>query len=140
MEALAAISLAGNILQFVDTGAKVVSVATEIYKSSSGSLQEHEELEVIAKDLEQQSSTLNSALDTSRDPLVGKLLTSCKTIASELTVVLGRAKQPQNRHGIATSVRLSFRVLRSASKIKDLERRLDRIRAEICARLLVLLL
>jgi hypothetical protein len=140
MEPLSAIGLAGNIIQFVDFGTKFVSVAAEIYKSSTGSLQENEELALIVRDLEQQSSTISSALETSGDPLIGQLLASCKTIASELAVILGRVKQPDNDHNIAASLRGSFRALRSARKIKELERRLDRIRAEICARLLVLLM
>ena len=137
---LSAIGLAGNIIQFVDFGTKVVSIAAEIHKSSTGSLREHEELDLVVKDLEQQCSTLNSALLASGDPLMGELLASCKAIATELAVILGQVKQPQNRRGIAATVRGSFRVLRSTSRIKDLERRLDRIRAEICARLLILLL
>src|SRR4051794_32273960 len=113
MEPLSAIGLAGNIIQFVDFGAKVVSIAAEIHKSSTGSLREHEELDLVVKDLEQQCSTLNSALRASGDPLMGQLLASCKTIATELAVILGQVKQPQNRRGIAATVRGSFRVLRS---------------------------
>ncbi len=140
MEALASIALAGNILQFAEFGVKVVSIAKEVYKSSTGSLPEHQELEVIVRDLEQHFSSFNSGVDTCGDPLILKLLETCKTLASELSLILQRVKPPNTQHNLVGSVRGSIRVLRSKGEIKDLERRLDRVRAEICARLLVLLL
>jgi hypothetical protein len=138
MEALAAIGLASNIIQFVDFGAKFIRIVAEISKSSTGRLQEHDELEVIAGDLDQQSSVINSALNASGDPLMSKHLASCKTIASELALLLSGLTK--NQHGMVAGLRGSIRVLRSKGAITDLERRLNRIREAILTRLQVLLL
>ncbi|KAK3293183.1 uncharacterized protein B0H64DRAFT_476757 [Chaetomium fimeti] len=139
MEALSAIGLAGNIIQFVDFGAKFISILAEISKSPTGRLQEHDELEDTARDLEQQSSAINSALNTSGDLLMTKHLAKCKAIASELTLLLAGLKQSNNQHGITAGLRGSIRVLRSKEAIKDLERRLNRTREAILTRLQVLL-
>jgi hypothetical protein len=51
MDPLSALSLAGNIVQFVDFGLKLLSGAVELYKSPSGTLAAHHELELVTTDL-----------------------------------------------------------------------------------------
>jgi hypothetical protein len=48
---LAALSLAGNVIQFVDFGCKLLSQGHELYKSTGGKLEVDEEREVITSDL-----------------------------------------------------------------------------------------
>ena len=54
MDPLAALSLAGNIIQFVDFGGRLLGGAGEIYRSADGSLKVHDELELVATDLREQ--------------------------------------------------------------------------------------
>lgn len=49
MEALAAVSLAGNILQFASTAKKVVSASRQL--RDIGSTEEHDELDAVIQDL-----------------------------------------------------------------------------------------
>jgi hypothetical protein len=51
MDGLTALSLAGNIIQFVDFGTKLLSRAEELYRSSQGSLGVNDEIELVTADL-----------------------------------------------------------------------------------------
>jgi hypothetical protein len=51
MEALAALSLAGNIIQFVDFSSKILSATYELYTSTTRSLTVNDELELVTLDL-----------------------------------------------------------------------------------------
>ena len=51
MDGLAALSLAGNIIQFVDFGTKLLSRAEELYRSSRGSLGVNDEIELVTANL-----------------------------------------------------------------------------------------
>lgn len=69
MESLAAISLAGNILQFLNFTGAAISKTRQIHASTSGTLKEHDDLEGITTDLKD----LTSCLQTSTEP-VGSVL------------------------------------------------------------------
>jgi hypothetical protein len=58
LDPLTALSLAGNILQFIDFAAKVVSKCRGIHKSPDGVLPEDQELELVASDLARLSKRL----------------------------------------------------------------------------------
>src|SRR5580692_7705566 len=58
MEAVAAIGLTGNVLQFIQYAAQLLSTGTEIYRSSTGSSQKNHELENIYEKLNNFTSTL----------------------------------------------------------------------------------
>jgi hypothetical protein len=59
MEALAAVSLVGNIVQFVDVGAKIISMAREIPNSKHRRTKELTSLEVSTGELRQLSLRLD---------------------------------------------------------------------------------
>jgi hypothetical protein len=51
MDLLTALSLAGNIIQFVDFGTRLLSTTKALYRSSVGSLAINDELELVTSDL-----------------------------------------------------------------------------------------
>jgi hypothetical protein len=51
MDGLTALALAGNVIQFVDFGTKLISRPEELYKSTRGSLGVHDEIELVTADL-----------------------------------------------------------------------------------------
>jgi hypothetical protein len=51
MEALAAISLLGSIIQFADAGGKMIKMAHDIRKSSSGMTKENESVQELARQI-----------------------------------------------------------------------------------------
>src|SRR6266566_2274950 len=61
MDILVAIGLAGNIIQFVDFGGKLISKTAEIYKSSTGALVENVDIETATNNLVLLSTTLQDS-------------------------------------------------------------------------------
>lgn len=59
MEALAAIGLAGNIVQFIDFTCKLLDQATSIYLSHTGSLGTDRDIETIARSLQELSARIS---------------------------------------------------------------------------------
>jgi hypothetical protein len=51
MDPLTALSLAGNIVQFIEFGSKLLSQSRELYRSSRGSLAADHELHLVTSDL-----------------------------------------------------------------------------------------
>ena len=62
MEALAAVSLAGNILQFLTFTGDEISKSRQIRTSSSGILKEHHDLECLTTDLKGLSCRLQASV------------------------------------------------------------------------------
>ncbi len=62
MDALSAFSLAGNIIQFIHFGSRLLSNARELSKSSFGSLAVHDEITLITTDLETLSNKLRLSM------------------------------------------------------------------------------
>lgn len=52
MDPLSALSLAGTIIQFADFGSKLLSESLQLYKSSRGTLDANEQLELVTADLQ----------------------------------------------------------------------------------------
>jgi hypothetical protein len=63
MDPLSALSLAGNIVQFIDFGGKLLSGVRELYKSPSGTLAAHHELELVTTDLSALVIKLRNSFD-----------------------------------------------------------------------------
>lgn len=69
MDPLTALSVASNIIQFVDFGSRLVSKAHRLYRSADGALTEHIHLEVIITDLGTLLKGLQGKLPEHRQPL-----------------------------------------------------------------------
>ena len=94
LESLAALSLAGNIVQFIDFGCRLFSKSRELYASSDGVLAENVELENIANSLnalsqglkDEYSQTQSGSLDYINLKALGK---DCENIGTEILEALG---------------------------------------------------
>lgn len=64
MEALATVSLAGNIVQFIDFVAEVFSKSGQIYHSALCASKEGEEQDIIIRDIKQQITLSSHNLQT----------------------------------------------------------------------------
>lgn len=69
MEALAAVSLAGNILQFIDFTSRLVSKGREIH--TQGSLSEHSDLENVTTRLVEFNLELRESLKSKKSSTEG---------------------------------------------------------------------
>lgn len=130
MEALAAASLAGNILQFIDTTSKLVSTARQLH--SLGAKQEYRELETIAKEIRDHAEQVTPS-EPPEDKSLSKeeeglraLGRECVEITNELIPVLDKLKAKEGQ----SKLRSFYQTVLSEWKkeeIAALEKRLDRM-------------
>ncbi|KAM0417322.1 hypothetical protein ACHAPT_012703 [Fusarium lateritium] len=156
MEALAAIGLAGNIVQFVQFASGLVSTTIEIHDSVEGTSQRSIELEKIYSNLSALSSGLrgekskgasNGAalrnLAFGRHDLtlevslqshirsVEDLAVDCNALCEELLDIVRNLRVPASRYGPFKSFLAALKTALSSKKIQALEERLDRFRSMI---------
>ena len=129
LEGLAALSLAGNVIQFIDFGCRLFSKSRELYRSSDGDLAENVELEDIANSLITLSERLTDgsaqmSLQSEDHVSLVSLTKNCTSVASELLRTLDelKVKEPQKKW---RSFRVALKRIWSSKKIEDMSKRLD---------------
>ncbi|KAI9679715.1 MAG: hypothetical protein M1822_007321 [Bathelium mastoideum] len=145
MEAIAALGIASNIIQFVDFSLKVVSKGNHIYRSNDGSLAEHNDLELVTNDLLilqkgiEQSLTAPSLNDSDEDgdkkAMKALLLASDKS-AKNLLQRLNMVKA-QGRFRRWKSLRQALKSIWSKKEIEELSSRLSMFRDELQTRTII---
>ena len=140
MEALAAIGLAANIMQFVEYGSKILKEARRLYHSADGPTADNFYVESLKSGLENISETLrnpNSPLP--RDEAFIKLLDRTKVSADAfLTELIEIKKKAAGRKG--KSLREAVRIVFSKDKIKEMENALERLRTPLNFRMQIVIL
>lgn len=97
---MTALSVAGNIIQFVDFSIKLVAKSHELYKSADGATVGNAELEAKAKTLQELYGRLKSSYAeqssttrlTDSDVALRKLSERCSGVAEELVNTLEKVK------------------------------------------------
>jgi len=138
MDPLSALGLAGNIVQFIDFGSKLVCKGRQIYKSSEGALDQHVDLEAITGDLVLLSAKIEpskygnqeSNQQSKEEAVLLKLTTACNDVALTLLTTLNSIKVT-GRHRRWKSVRQALKTQLNTEKIEELSRRLSRLREEL---------
>ncbi len=100
LDPLTALSIAGNIFQFIDFSTKLISKGHELYNSADGVSVGNAELEVIAKDLQHLHGRLQSprpsenvkAVVSDSDLALQTLSKECSGVVAELTDALNKLK------------------------------------------------
>ncbi|KAI9862929.1 MAG: hypothetical protein M1813_004102 [Trichoglossum hirsutum] len=130
MEVLAAVGLAGNIIQFIDFGGRLISKTVEIQKSGTGALAENINIEAATNDLTLLSTKFHDSANSTSDTALRELCQSCNATAVELLTVLDSVKAHggQNKW---KSFRKALRSVWSKEDIALLEQRLARFRDEL---------
>jgi hypothetical protein len=143
MEALAAVGLASNVVQFADFATRLVVAARNLYKSVEGTTAENKELEMLAQNLRDLAKTENllqlaentqyngltpshAALSSLDSETWRNLNKQCIDVADDLIKLLQSLKVK----GDLRSGESMYRALRNAWKREDIESlqaRLDRI-------------
>ncbi|OAK96177.1 hypothetical protein IQ06DRAFT_296956 [Phaeosphaeriaceae sp. SRC1lsM3a] len=134
MEGFAAVSLAGNILQFIHTIKELVSITRQVF--DSGAKHEYIDLEVIAKDMCARTIRLNEIARRypNEDTALGMLVSRCEGVTKDLLEVLERLKQKPDS-GKWNSFRQALRSQWQDSYIENLRSRLESIAMTVNARL-----
>ena len=145
MDPLATIGLAGNIVQFLDLGRRLVSVAVELYNASDGTTASNRVLDETSTDLhhlcrglEQGANKFQGHFRTESEAALLPLVKSCSALGEELNGVLEELKVKGRNKGWKSA----RKTLKTAWKAKDIgryEKKLDLYRSQIATRLLTIL-
>jgi hypothetical protein len=114
MDPLAALSLAGNIIQFIDFGSGLLSTTKQLYKSSAGSLTAHDEIELVTTDLS------NLITKLKQDPMGGeprslrRVCDEAADVASQIVTKLGEMKVKEGKYRGLRSLQAAIRQAWSA--------------------------
>ena len=124
MEALATLSLAANIVQFIDFGTRLLSSANELSQSAEGSLKDNTAIEAVVEHLKTTLTRIQSSSSQAR-PAAQSLGTECTKIIENLLRALADLKV-QNQPTRWRSFRKAIKSVRSKAVI---EQWLDRLRS-----------
>lgn len=141
MEALAALSLAGNVVQFVDIASRFVTAAYMLYDSTRGTTKENDRVELLVLNLRQlaesenlrtlaektQSHDARSSDQGADEPgSLSSLSKACIEVADEIIGLLDTLKIKGEHRG-SQSVYRALRTVRKRDDLERLEKRLKRI-------------
>ena len=141
-EAVAALSVAANVVQFIDFSGKILSEGYRLHKSQRVNSSKNEELEKIALDLQRLRDELQSREDetglvpTPNDVQLQRLAGQCRDICIEILAALEKLKVV-DKPGKWKSFRAALKTVWAESKIKALQDRLDEARQELIVRILM---
>jgi hypothetical protein len=148
MDPLTALSLAGNIIQFVDFGSRLLGRAAELYRSPTGSLSFHDELELVTTDLQtlviklQQSLPSADSQDSQDQEHTDgwssfmKICHEAAKVADELAGRLARLKVKDGKHRKLRSLKHAVESLWSEKEIAVLLERLSNFKEALESRVL----
>ena len=145
LEPLAAIGLAGSLVQFVDFCGRIIAEGYSAYQSANGVSKDNAHLEVVIRDLQAWSKKFNavqtspSTLSDDEKALQG-LRVDCSLLAGELLSILEKLRVKRTGHLRSISAfGKSVRRFHKSDQIKRLSKELDDIRSEINSRLLTII-
>ena len=141
-EALIAVGIAANVVQFLDFGSKFISSCWEIYKSSRNGIGEFSDLQTITEDFEGILKDLERSDHDGRclpgeDRGFQPLVASCQGLAGQILDSLRKINSP-NKLRKRDAVRETIKNLWH-SEISSLQLRLERLRQEPIVHLLGLI-
>lgn len=155
LEALAVVSLAGAILQFVDFTSKLISKGNHYYRSAEGLPEDHAEVELIKKTLDRidknltdsskLSATSQHSIGILSDPTVleeekalRELVHRCKVISNDYHVLLSKLQchGPRSRW---KSFRRAAKEYWSKHDIQQMLQRLSAVREDLIIHILIVM-
>ncbi|KAK5093357.1 hypothetical protein LTR70_004729 [Exophiala xenobiotica] len=137
MEAIAGISLAANVIQFIDFSSRLISKGKEIHEN--GSLSEQDDLENVTRSLAHFSHKLRESLQsrctagadiTEDDKNLERIATECSRIADQLLQRLQRLKYG-GKHRPWKSFRHALKSVWAKAEIDNLAARLAAYRQQL---------
>ena len=133
MDPLTAVGLATNILTFLETGAKLVTGAIEIYGSPSGLTSENQALEAIVTDMRNVCSKLQlSDKDelSSEERSLMNLAIDCDSLCKEIIELVEKTRPKDPKSSLA-SMRASLKLRWYEQHRRQLAQRLGDCRAQM---------
>ena len=130
MEALAAVGLVGNIVQFVGFSRTLISKSTQLYHSCDGALQENIDIENAVTHLLLLNKKLKDDAITVGDGALQTLCLSCRESAIDLLEALDKVKV-KDKQQKWESIRKALQSVWSKKEIKELKQRLAEITRDL---------
>lgn len=128
METLAAVGLAGNIVQFVDFSGKLISKSKQLYHH--GTLDENVDIETATKHLVVLNKKFKEDAISVGDRTLQNLALSCQNAANDLLKALDKVKV-KDKQQKWESVRKALRSVWSKDEIDLLEQRLAKLKDDL---------
>jgi hypothetical protein len=142
MDPLTALSVAGTIIQFVDFGSKLLSGTVELYRSSHGRLEIHQELELVTSNLKSVAIKIRRASpfpegevrrplseeDQRQEDSIHAICDEATRIADELVGKLASLKIKGEKNRVWESFKAVIKAAWSKEEIVALSKRLSRLR------------
>ena len=135
-ESIVALSLAANVVQFIDFGSRLATQFWSFYKSSSKALF-HPDLDQINIDLQRVLTELQVPLCQTNSG-VEQLVGDCHKISMELDLVL-RSLSEAKASSTRDALKAAFKAVWKEDEIKAFQERLDRFRAQLNLHLLTII-
>ncbi|KAL2782621.1 hypothetical protein BJX66DRAFT_172511 [Aspergillus keveii] len=139
MEALAAVGLAGNILQFIDFSYNIISGINKVCSSASGMTPENESLSILVDDFTAVAQGLITDVPakTENEMKLCALAKNCYAFSEELQGILRRLTvgNPGSRWD---GLKVKWRSMRKEKEIQAIERQLHAYQSQILIRLHVM--
>jgi hypothetical protein len=133
MDPLSALGLASAILQVIDFSSKLISGAAEVYSSVSGTTAELEDSDRAVKSLRSLTRRLDVRVTdgalSSEDRNLLEIKRGCEQLSRDIQTTIDSTKT-KNKGSWRASFLVSLRAMRRKGKLKTLEERLDRHRAQ----------
>lgn len=137
MDPVPSFSLAGTILQFLDSGARFVKLAQDLYQDGLGAHDRHVHVLKVTEDLQKLLPELQSTDDSSsKEVSVRQLANNSNRTATRLIKILQKVKNGQNTRK-RDAVKIAFRLLCKESEINSLEDQLSSFQFQLNLHLLL---
>ncbi|CAG8948956.1 hypothetical protein HYFRA_00002084 [Hymenoscyphus fraxineus] len=140
MDPLAALSIAGTIVQFVDYGTRLLSNTHELYRSSTGTLEANNLLELVTIDLQALITKLRASISVQgadqEELSFQRLCDQAAQVAQELLGRLDNLKIKSSKKNPWESFQKAIKSAWSEREITDLKARLLGFREVLDSRLL----
>jgi hypothetical protein len=150
MEAVAALGLAGNVLQFLEFGQKLCSTSLEIHRAATGASAANAESEALLRDFIDSIDTVSSdlkqyqfALDATSSEVSGAgtntlhdIVENCNDLAVELLDRFEKLRG-QGKRGRWKSFMTGVKCMWKEKELQDLQGRLGQYRSQLEWRILI---
>jgi hypothetical protein len=137
LDPITALSIAGNVVQFIDFGLKATSKAREIHRSATGALEENIDLEVVSTDLIAVLKNLEvqAGVTTGTDGL-DDLCRRCTEAGNQLLAALTGFKVSGKKSKVK-SARKALKSMWGKTRVEEMKKRLEGYRDEMQFHILV---
>ncbi|KAI1378033.1 hypothetical protein F4677DRAFT_443950 [Hypoxylon crocopeplum] len=147
LDPFTALSLAGNVVQFLSFAGSILSKGRELYVSPDGLLSENTDIGLVTNDLIGLNNRLrqsmrggsNSGRDNANEKALGDLISGCVAVAQELLGSLDALALKGKKHRNWEAFRKGLRAVTGKRKVESIQGRLALYRQELELHLLVLL-